>query len=150
MEIKAKANNLKVGPRKLRLLTKGLRGMSPQRALKQLALHPQKGVIFLEKIIKQARANAVNNFKLAEDNLVIKKIEINEGLKIKRLDKSHGARFDRGIIKKRTSHILLTLDEKILRDQKLMNNTAEVNNEVEDVKKSLPSLKLRRVNGTKS
>lgn len=66
----------------------------------------------MEKIIKQAKANATNNFKLAEDDLIIESIQVDEGFRIKRLDKSHGARFNRGIIKKKSSHIFLTLKEK--------------------------------------
>jgi large subunit ribosomal protein L22 len=112
MEVKASATYLKVSPRKLRLLTRGLRGLSPQRALKRLEFYPQKGRVFLQKVIKQGVANAKQNYKLTEESLVIKTIEVNEGPRFKRYDKSHGARFDRGVIRKRTSHLLLTLEEK--------------------------------------
>ena len=112
MEIIAKATNIEVVPRKLRLLTLGLRGLSPQKAIQKLIFYPQKGSEFLVKVIKQASANATNNFKLAEDSLYIKTIEINEGFKIKRMDASHGARYDRGMIKKRRCHIVLTLEDK--------------------------------------
>lgn len=112
MEIIAKATNIEVVPRKLRLLTHGLRGLTPQKAIQKLIFFPQKGSEFLVKVIKQASANATNNFKLAEDSLYIKTVEINEGFKIKRMDASHGARYDRGMIKKRRCHIILTLEDK--------------------------------------
>lgn len=110
MEVKASARYLRISPRKLRLLTRDLTGLSPAKALVKLEQYPQRGREFLQKVIKQAKANAINNFKLGEENLRIKKIEVGDGPAYKRMDKSHGARFDRGIIKKRTAHLFLTLE----------------------------------------
>ena len=112
MEIKAKIAYARMSPKKLGLLTVGMKGISPRKALEKLQFYPQKGKNLLIKLIKQAIANAVNNFKLSEDNLEIKRIEIGEGPRIKRMDKSHGARFDRGIIKKKNSKLLLVLTER--------------------------------------
>lgn len=112
MEIKANISFVRMSAQKLRLLTVGLRNLSPRAALQKLQFHPQKGKIFLEKLIKQGIANAVNNFKLSEENLFIKRLEVNDGPGLKRMDKSHGARFDRGLIKKRSSRLLLVLEEK--------------------------------------
>ncbi len=100
MEVKANISFVRMSAQKLRLLTRGLRNLNPRVALQKLQFYPQKGKIFLEKLIKQGMANAVNNFKLAEENLFIKQIEVNDGPGLKRMDKSHGARFDRGLIKK--------------------------------------------------
>lgn len=113
MEIKASISQIRISPRKLRLLTRDLRNLKPQKALEKLQFFPQKGKIFLQKLIKQGVANAVNNFKLSADNLVIKEIQVSEGPSIKRMDKSHGARFDRGLLKKRSSRLLLVLTEKV-------------------------------------
>ncbi len=112
MEVKANISFVRMSAQKLRLLTRGLKNQTPQAAIQKLQFYPQKGKIFLEKLIKQGIANAVNNFKLAEGNLFIKQIEVNDGPGLKRMDKSHGARFDRGLIKKRSSKLLLVLDEK--------------------------------------
>lgn len=112
MEVKASVSYIRESPRKLRLMTTGLAKQSPQSALQKLQFQPQKGKEIIVKLIKQAVANAVNNFKLAPGGLVIEKIEVNEGPRIKRMDKSHSARFDRGIIKKRSSRIFLTLKEE--------------------------------------
>ncbi|HUV72559.1 MAG TPA: uL22 family ribosomal protein [Clostridia bacterium] len=110
MEVKASAKYLRISPRKLRQLTYNLRGRRPAEALLLLEKSPQKGKEFLRKLIMQAKANAINNFKLTEENLRIKKLEVGDGPAYKRMDKSHGARFDRGIIKKRTAHLFLTLE----------------------------------------
>lgn len=111
MEIKASATYLRIGPRKLRMLANGLRGLSPSSALENLNFNSQHGKVYLEKVIKQAVANAVNNFKLAKESLKIEKIEVGEGPRMKRIDKSHGARFDRGVIQKRTAHLSITLND---------------------------------------
>lgn len=112
MEIKASATYLRISPRKLRLLTSGIRGMAPKKVLEKIEGYPQKGKEYLQKVIKQAVANAVNNFKLSEDSLVVEKVEVNEGPRFKRQDFSHGARFDRGIIAKKTSHLSVVLSSK--------------------------------------
>lgn len=136
MEVKASATYLRIGPRKLRMLTDGLRGLSPDSALKSLNFNSQHGKVYLEKVIKQAVANAVNNFKLAKENLKIEKIEVGEGPRMKRMDKSHGARFDRGVIQKRTAHLSITLN-----DNDMVKNIINTKTKSED---NPPSLKLRR------
>jgi large subunit ribosomal protein L22 len=112
MEVKASAKYLRVDPRKLRMLTVGLRGMPAEKALIRLEAYPQKGSESLRKVVHQAIANAKNNLKLNSEDLVVKTIEVAEGPVFKRMDRSHGARFDRGIIRKKTTHIFLTLATK--------------------------------------
>ncbi len=160
MEIKASATYLRISPRKLRLLAKSLRGQTPQKALEKLQFYPQKGKEFLIKVIKQALANAKNNFKITK-NLKIKEIQVGDGPAFKRLDKSHGARFDRGIIKKRTAHLYLTLEapEKKSPESKAKakNNslsqpttTVEKTDSGKKQKQSQSKVKQRSKNGTKS
>jgi len=141
MEIKASAKYLRISPRKLRLLAAGLVGLSAVKALENLEFSPHKGKEFLQKVIKQAIAIASKNLKLGESDLAVKKIEVGEGPSFKRVDKSHGARFDRGIIKKRTSHIFLTLESR---------EENKITKGVEGRSTRPPSPRLRRVNGTKS
>jgi len=108
MEVKASAKYLRISPRKLRQLTFGWIGKPAEKILVELTAQPQRGREFLEKVVKQAIANAKNNFKLRGD-LLVRRIEVSEGPASKRMDRSHGARFDRGVIKKRTAHVFLTL-----------------------------------------
>ncbi|MBU2577304.1 50S ribosomal protein L22 [Patescibacteria group bacterium] len=112
MEIQASAKYLRISPRKLRLLTHGLIGLNPKKALSIVTTYRQTGSIFLEKVFKQVIANAKNNLKLSEDELRVKSVEVGDGPSFKRMDKSHGARFDRGVIQKRTSHLYVTLETK--------------------------------------
>ena len=144
MEIKASATYLRISPSKLRLLTKGLRGLSPEKALQKIQFYPQKGKDFLVKVIKQALANAKNNFK-KEEGLIIKKIEVGEGPRLKRMDKSHGARFDRGIIHKKTAHLFLTLEAEEVKSQ---NEPQKPKNEKKVIKNKLPRSKLTLYSGT--
>lgn len=151
MEIKASAKYLGVSPRKLRLLTKGLLGLSSKKALERLQFFPQWGTIYLSKVIKQAVANAKTNFKQEEDSLVIKRIEVGQGPAAKRMDKSHGARFDRGVIRKRTAHLFVTLEAKEVKpvvENKVINKLVKEQNT--PVEANPPSLKLRRTRGPQS
>lgn len=111
MEIKASAKYLRISPRKVRELTRDWKGVPAEVILTRLEAYPQKGSEYLQKLVKQAIANAKNNFKL-DEILRVKRIEVSEGPGFKRMDRSHGARFDRGVIKKRTSHLFLTLETK--------------------------------------
>lgn len=145
MEIKASVSYVRESPKKLRLLTRDLRKLSPQKALEKLEFLPYKGKEVLTKLIKQARANAVNNFKLLENDLLIERVEVGEGPRIKRTDKSHGARFDRGIIKKRSSRIWLTLVDKPKEKIEVINSEKEEKNPPSSGKAG-----LRRTRGTKN
>jgi ribosomal protein L22 len=64
------------------------------------------------KTIKQGMANATHNLRLDPKTLVLKNILVDEGRSAKRMDKSHGSRFDRGIIHKRSSNITVILESK--------------------------------------
>jgi len=139
MEVTASAKYLRISPRKLRLLTRGLRGLSPDKALMKLKFQPQRGSEFLAKVLKQAVANAKNNFKVNEE-LTIKSLEVSEGPAFKRLDKSHGARFDRGIIKKRTAHVFLTLETA----KKKMAESVEAIKPIEMKKETKEESKVRK------
>ena len=134
MEIKASATYLRISPRKLRLIADGLRGLSPALALEKLNFQNQHGKVYLEKVLKQAVANAVNNFKLGKENLTIEKLEVGEGPRMKRMDKSHGARFDRGVIQKRTAHLSITLKDEM---KEVINTKAKS-------EENPPSPRLRR------
>ena len=134
MEVKASATYIRISPRKLRLLCAGMAGLKPDQALSKLNFYDKVGVEYIEKVLKQAVANAVNNFKLNKDDLKIKTIEVGEGPKIKRTDKSHGARFDRGIIRKRTTHLYLTLEtkEQEIKKEETMKVNKKIENKVEE------------------
>jgi len=111
MEIKAKAKHIKASPRKVRLVVDVIRGMRVDQALNQLTFVNKKATGSVEKLVKSAIANALNNFELKEDNLFVKEIRVDEGPTMKRWQPR--ARGRACPIRKRTSHINLVLGELV-------------------------------------
>ena len=107
MEILAKSSFVRISPRKLRLVVDKIRGQNAKKALILLSQVGRRGEV-LEKTLKQGIANAKNNFALTEEDLKIKKIQIDEGPVYKRWQP-----VSRGMahpIKKRTAHITVVLE----------------------------------------
>lgn len=112
MEIIAYTKYLKVSPRKVRLVANAVSHLRIDLALSQLALFDKDAAKPVLSTLKSALANALKNNSLEEKALRIKSIIVEEGARIKRMDKSHGARFARGIKQKRMSHIKVILESK--------------------------------------
>ncbi len=110
--VKTEAKYLPITPRKLRLVVKSAKQKNPQEAMKKLKFMNKKGAKFLHKAIKTALADAEHNYGLDKGKLVFDEIIVNEGPMLKRRDKSHGARFHPGMIRKRRSHLVVKLREK--------------------------------------
>jgi large subunit ribosomal protein L22 len=110
--IKANASFVRYSPRKLRLVADAVRKLTPKETIDYLRLLNKAAALPLFKVFNQALANAKNNFQMSPGNLVTSKLQIEEGPRgPKRMDKSHGARFDRGVKRRRMSHITLVLTE---------------------------------------
>lgn len=99
--------NVKLSPRKLRLLANIVKKMTPAVALSHLSIENSRCARYLTKAIKTAIADAINNHKLVEDSLKFDSILVNESIKYKRMDKSHSSRFARGLIQKRHSRLTI-------------------------------------------
>ena len=97
--------NLMISPRKLRLLADNIRKMSPTEALSRLT--NTKAARIMIKALQNIIADAKNNFNLDENSLKFDLIKVDEGLKIKRMDKAHGSRFARGLVQKRHSRLII-------------------------------------------
>lgn len=111
--VKAKASFVMSSPRKLRLVADAVRSLSPKTAIDQLKMLPKRAAGVLLSVFEQAMGNAKNNFKLSPENLRIKSLSINDGPRgPKRMDRSHGARFDRGVKRRKYAHVSLELEEK--------------------------------------
>lgn len=110
MDIISKSKQVRVSPRKMRLIADLVRGMSAVAALERLDYLAKSGARPMLKAIKSAVANASNNHKLQVEVLKVKNVTIDEGLKMKRRDTSHGARYGGGMITKKASHITVILE----------------------------------------
>ena len=110
MEIKVSLNNLRVAPRKARLVVDLVRNKKVQDARNVLQFTINKTAAPVLKLLNSAVASALHDLKLEESNLYISKITVDEGPKMKRsFPMSRGRAYP---IIKRTSHIVLTLSEK--------------------------------------
>lgn len=110
MEITAQLNNLRIAPRKVRLVSKSIKGLDAIYALRRLDYLAKRSGQPLAKLIDSALANAQNNFGLAKENLFIKNIIVNEGAKLKRFrPKGFGMTSP---IEKKTSRVTIILDER--------------------------------------
>ncbi len=109
MEIKAKVKNLRMSPRKVRLVIDLIRNMPIDKALNQLRFINKKPAMAVSKLIKTALADAEHNFNLDKNNLKIKEIKADEGITMKRwMPKAFGRAT---VIRKRTCQISLILSE---------------------------------------
>ena len=102
-EAKAIAKNVRVTPRKVRLVIDLVRGLPVKEALGILANVNKAASEPVMKVIKSAAANATNNFGMDEDALYIAQIFATDGLRMKRyLPRAKGSAS--GLVK-RSSHI---------------------------------------------
>ena len=102
-EAKAIAKNVRVTPRKVRLVIDLVRGLPVKEALGILANVNKAASEPVMKLIKSATANATNNFGMDEDALYIAQIFATDGLRMKRyLPRAKGSAS--GLVK-RSSHI---------------------------------------------
>ncbi|KKU89988.1 MAG: 50S ribosomal protein L22 [Candidatus Yanofskybacteria bacterium GW2011_GWA1_48_10] len=109
--VKAQLNNLRLAPRKVRLITNLTKGKDALKALEQLEFVIRRPALPVSKLLRSAIANAENNFNMVASNLFIKDFQVDEGRKLKRYKpKARGAV---GEIQKKTSHLRLILEEKV-------------------------------------
>lgn len=110
MEVRAVARQLPVSPRKVRLITGRLPGLSVDQALALLRYMPSPHARSVSKVVLSAAANAENNFNMDVDELVIKRAYADEG----RTQRRFRAR-SRGRVSpllKRSAHVTIILDER--------------------------------------
>jgi large subunit ribosomal protein L22 len=101
--VKAIAKYIRMSPYKVRRVVDQIRGRSYQDALMILEFLPYKAVSPVWQVLHSAAANAQNNYQLDKKNLIIEKIYVNEGPKLKRLRPRAQGRACQ--ILKRTCHI---------------------------------------------
>ncbi|MBB6451466.1 large subunit ribosomal protein L22 [Geomicrobium halophilum] len=109
-EAKAVAKQVRVAPRKARMVIDLVRGKDVGEAISILR-HTQRGVSpIVEKVLNSAIANAEHNYELEPENLMVSKAYVDEGVTLKRFRPRAMGRASR--INKRTSHITIIVSEK--------------------------------------
>jgi large subunit ribosomal protein L22 len=110
MEVRAVARNIRRSPQKVRLVVDQVRGRPVNDALVILRFMPQAAARDVFKVVKSAAANAENNYDLDINDLVIRRIYVDEGQTLKRFRaRAHGRVAPR---LKRSSHITAVVGEK--------------------------------------
>ncbi len=109
--MKAKVKNVRISPRKVRMVVDAVRGKNVSQAVHILEYTRKKAVLPVQKLLKSAIANASENDGIADvDDLFIDRITVDEGPTLKRF--MPRARGRATPIHKRTSHIQIFLRER--------------------------------------
>jgi large subunit ribosomal protein L22 len=107
----ASATHIRISPRKVRMVVDTVRGKSVSQALSILGFTRKKAALPVQKLLKSAVANAVENGGISDvDTLVIDRIMVDAGPTLKRyMPRARGRATP---IRKRTSHIRIMLRER--------------------------------------
>lgn len=107
---KAIARNIRISARKVRLVCNIVRGKNVNEAINILEFTNKSSALPVQKVIKSAIANAVNNEGKNLDLLYVETIFADEGRTLKRMrPRSQGRSFQ---ILKRSSHITAVIKER--------------------------------------
>jgi large subunit ribosomal protein L22 len=110
MEVTAMGKNVRIAPRKVRLLLNPLKGRSIDEAVAILRNVNMPVARNVEKIVKSAAANAENNYQLNTDELRIKLAYANEGTRLHRW--RAGPRGRAKPWTRRYSHITIVVEDR--------------------------------------
>lgn len=139
----AEANNIKISPRKVRLVVDSIRKHEIQLAISELSILNKRAALPVKKLIESAVANAVNNFKLKKEDLVIAEIMVGEGGAFKRFH--FAARGRTRPYKKRISNIRVVLGVKNLIEA--TNIKESVKAEEKNVESKKTEVKVKKTKG---
>lgn len=144
MKVQATLKNLRIAPRKVRLVTHSLIGVDAREGLIQLEKQVKKSSRPIYDLLKSAVANATNNFGLDEANLYVFEVRVGDGLRLKRwLPRAFGRATP---LLRRGSNVTLILEEKVegrnRKEKKRPTEIATVNEaDVEEAKEEKKTVK---------
>lgn len=108
MYITARAQQVRMSPRKVRLVLGLIRGMKAEEACHQLMYSSKEAARPILKVIRSAIANAEHNEGMSRATLVIKTATAQDGQTLSRwMPRAHGRATP---LKKRSSHITIVLE----------------------------------------
>lgn len=111
MKVHATLTNLRIAPRKVRLVTHSIVGVDARESLLQLSKQVKKSSQPIYDLLKSAMANATNNNGLDLANLYVFEIRVGDGLRLKRwLPRAFGRATP---LLHRGSNVTIILEEKI-------------------------------------
>ena len=110
MEARAIVRNVRMTPRKMKLICDLIRGKDAGTAMAIIQNTPKAASEVMAKLLKSALANAENNHDMDVASLYVKEVHVAPGPVMKRvMPRAQGRAFR---ILKRTSHVTIVLAEK--------------------------------------
>ncbi len=110
MEVRASIKNVRVSPRKARLVVDAVRGKRVPEAIAVARFLPQKTATDIERLLRSVAANAENNYDLDPEDLWVKAIYADDGPTYRRFKAKARGRVGR--IQRRTCHITVVAEER--------------------------------------
>ncbi len=110
MQARAKLTMLRSTAQKTRLVVDLVRGKDVEEAENILTFTNRRAAEPVLKLLRSAKANAVNNHDMFEDSLYVSQIFVNEGPTMKRFLPRARGRAD--LLRKRTCHVEIVLEER--------------------------------------
>jgi large subunit ribosomal protein L22 len=153
MEWNATLKNLRISPRKARLVVDAVRGKSVREAILILDTVHKKSSLPVKKLIQSAVANAKKQDSVLESQLKVEKIYVDAGMTLKRFrPRAFGRAYT---IRKRSSHISLTLGElDIVKKRKLkaesQDKSATESVETKSIEKEVKSKAIKATSTKKA
>lgn len=114
--MKATLKNYRQAPRKVRLVADLIRGKAVSSARTALTFLPKKAAHQMKKLVDSAVANARERGVTNTDDLIIKRIQVDQGFTFTRYRARSRGRA--APIRKHASHITVELGEKVKENKK--------------------------------
>lgn len=109
MEVRAIHKYAKISAKKARDVAREIQGLPVSDALDTLTYTPKKAAFLIGKTLKSAVANAENNHEMDPESMIVKEAHVTDGPTQRRFKPR--ARGSAAAIRKRSSHIYITLAE---------------------------------------
>jgi large subunit ribosomal protein L22 len=110
VEVQARGKNVRIAPRKVRLILDPLKGKRVDEAVAILQNLPMPVARNVEKILKSAAANAENNYQIDIDELRVKSAYADEGTRLERYRAGPRGRVKPWV--RRFSHITIVVEDR--------------------------------------
>lgn len=137
--MKAYLKSYRQAPRKVRLVANLMKGKTVERALKELEVLPKRASLPMMKLLLSAVANAKENDGVAQGDLFVKEVRVDQGTILKRfMPKSHGSASP---IHKHTSHVMIELIVRAEAAEPAVKKAPVKEVKVKAVKKAAPKAK---------
>ncbi len=111
MQVSAKLKNLRIAPRKVRLVANLIKGLDVKVAMDQIDANVKRSNDPVKKLLASAISNGENNFGIDRDNMYVRDVIVGAGPTLKRwMPKAYGRA---GALLKRTSQVEIILEERV-------------------------------------